>query len=107
MAEKRVRQLLQFLEQSPQDPFLIYALALEYVGQNQNAEAERLFRQLLAQAPDYLAVYYHYGKLLEGLERAEEAMALFRTGADLASKQGDAKTVRELKDALLNLELES
>lgn len=107
MAEKRLQQLQRFLEQSPEDPFLLYALAIEYVGLNQDGAAETLFRKLLTENPDYLASYYHYGRLLERLERVDEALAMFAAGVELAQRQGDEKTLRELRDAHFNLTLEA
>lgn len=107
MAEKRLQQLQRFLEQSPKDPFLLFALAIEYVGLNQDGAAETLFRKLLTENPEYLASYYHYGKLLERQERTEEALAIFVAGVELAQRQGDVKTMRELRDAHFNLTLEA
>lgn len=107
MAEKRLQQLQQFLERSPEDPFLLYALAIEYVGLKQDAAAEPLFLKLLNEKPEYLASYYHFGKLLERQERTEEALAIFAAGAELAQRLGDSKTLRELREAHFNLTLDT
>lgn len=57
MNSERIKLLEQYVEDDPNDPFNLYALALEYQKQNP-AKAGKLFELLLAKHPDYLPTYY-------------------------------------------------
>jgi tetratricopeptide (TPR) repeat protein len=95
---KRLDQLLKFLEESPDDPFVLYALALEY----KSTEVERssqLFDQLLNQHPDYLPTYYQAALLREEINEKDKALNIYRKGMDLAAKQNDQSTHKELQAA--------
>lgn len=92
------------LEKNPNDPFLNYAAALEYRKENERAKALRLLKKLTEKHPDYLPTYYQLGKMLEEKGKADEAIAVYRTGHELARKNNDAKTMGELSEALLILD---
>lgn len=62
---ERLQQILDFLKESPQDPFLHYALTMEYVKLEQEEEALHGFEKLISDFPDYIGTYYHFGKFLE------------------------------------------
>jgi Tfp pilus assembly protein PilF len=100
---ERIRQLETFLQQSPDDCFLNHALALEYIKLGDDEEAQRLFRKNLSQDPAYVATYYHLGKLLERLDAAEEAAALYEKGMEQARAVGDMHAYRELQAAFEDL----
>ncbi len=61
----RIEQLQLFLKDSPDDSFLVHALALEYLKAGDEIKAKYYFEQNLHKAPQYVATYYHLGKLLE------------------------------------------
>lgn len=100
----RIAQLKKFLEDTPDDAFLIYALATEYISQGNDESAEVLFKQLLATTPDYIATYYHYGKLMERRSEKAEAMDLYRLGIEKAKLKKEQHALSELQSALLELE---
>ncbi|MBL7852373.1 MAG: tetratricopeptide repeat protein [Cyclobacteriaceae bacterium] len=94
----RIEQLKQFIAEDPGDPFPRYALALEYL--NHEPEVARTsFRELLEQFPDYLPAYYPAAHLLIDLGQNEEAEQVFQSGIELARKQNDRKTEKELRQA--------
>ena len=64
MENSRIEQIKQFLNDSPDDAFLNYALAIEYIGINEAELAKAIFIKLLENHPNYSATYYHYGKLI-------------------------------------------
>ncbi len=103
MSVTRITQLQQFLTQSPADPFLHHALALEYVKASEEGEAEKHFRQNLDASPQYVATYYHLGKLLERDNRADDAMAMYERGMAVAKAAGDGHTYNELQAAYEDL----
>jgi len=99
MSSARIDKLLEFLKSSPEDPFLHHALALEYIKEGEEAQAEQHFRKNLDSAPDYLATYYHLGKLLERKAEIEAALEIYQQGMTLAKAAGDMHTYSELQSA--------
>jgi tetratricopeptide (TPR) repeat protein len=103
MSTERISQLRQFLEATPSDPFLNHALALELIKSGDEPSAERHFRANLDASPEYVATYYHLGKLLERDGRAEEAIAMYERGMMVARAAGDGHTYNELQSAYEDL----
>lgn len=102
----RIEQLEIFLKETPNDAFLNYALATEYVSMGDDEKAEFIFRDLLEKNPDYVATYYHLGKLLERKQQKNEAMDIYRIGIEKAKSKGEQHSLSELQSALLELEYE-
>lgn len=98
MNNERIQQLIRFVQEEPNEPFNIYALAMEYVG-SQPAQARRYFDQLLTEHPDYLPTYYHAAALYAELDERERAAELYDKGIVLARAQQNQKTVLELERA--------
>lgn len=100
----RLDQIHAFLKESPDDAFLNYALAQEYISAGNDSEAEILFSKLLRLHPEYIATYYHFGKLLERKSLTEEAMEMYRKGIVIAKENKEQHSLSELQSALLELE---
>lgn len=100
----RISKLRSFLEENPQDDFLNYALAQEFISQGDDAQAEVIFQKLLDWHPNYVATYYHYGKLLERKGQIEEAKQQYSAGIAIAKKVNDRHALGELQSAFLELE---
>lgn len=100
----RTDQLKQYLSESPDDAFLNYALAIEMVGEENDIEAEKIFRRLLEIHPNYSATYYHLGKLLERKKAKDEAISMYETGISVSKANNEMHQVSELQSALLELE---
>ena len=105
MQTDRIRQLKKFLEDEPQDPFLLYALATEY-SKTDKQEALRYYQKLLEEHPDYVPTYYHAAALFAELEETKKAEATYRKGLEKAQKAGDAHALRELQTAYTNWQFE-
>jgi len=99
MNNSRIAQLKKFIEEEPNDPFNVYALANEYILEEPKT-ALGYFEQLLFQHPDYLGTYYQAGKLYQSFGEIEKAKRVFEQGIELGLKQTKAKTVNELRNAL-------
>ena len=99
MSTDRLNTLKTFLEESPNDPFIIYCIALEY-EKNNDPKCEVTFHQLLTDYPNYLATYYSFGKYLENKNRIDEAEDVFNKGLALAKELGETKTAGELQTAI-------
>lgn len=92
----RIEQLRQFVDEDPQDPFNLYALAMEYLKTDARAAASCL-DQLLLTHPDYLPTYYQAGNLWEVLGDRARALAILAKGIVLAREQQQLKPMRELQ----------
>jgi len=99
----RVAKLREFLQQSPDDCFLLHALALEYVKMGDDDTARTYFEQLLAGNPGYIGSYYHLGKLLERAGEKARSSEIYETGMKHARTAGDNHAYNELQAALEDL----
>lgn len=99
----RLEGLLNFYEKDPNDPFVVYGLALEYMSLNQWQKAEDYFHKLLVQNPDYIAGYLQYAQLKEKQDKIDEAKVLYRRGIEAAYRSGDKKSAKEMEDFLDDL----
>lgn len=98
-APTRLQQLLAFYHDDPNDPFIIYALATEYKAA-EPLRAWEYFQKLLTEHPDYVGTYYHAGKLLEHLQKPQEAEKVYREGLRTARRAGQMHAASELQQAL-------
>ena len=96
----RIDQLRAFIAAQPDEPFPRYALALELKGKGDAAAAAEEMGELVRRAPGYLAAYLQWGMLLQALGRNEQARGAFRSGQELARKNGDTHALSELTTAL-------
>lgn len=103
MNNPRIRILESYLAEDPSDPFNYYALALENIKENPR-EATRLFDELLVKYPDYLPTYYSAGIFYAESQNNEKAMTILSAGIEIAKRQQATKTLRELQNALQNLD---
>lgn len=95
----RIEQLQQFLAKTPDDLFLNHAIALEYIKQDQDETARTYFEKNLAFDAQYIATYYHLGKLLERNGQAAQAIRIYEQGMQAAKKAGDQHAYNELQAA--------
>lgn len=100
MNNPRIPRLLQFLQATPNDPFLSHALALEWIKEGDDAQAQMLFEKNRQAAPDYVATYYHLGKVLERQGQTDAAAKIYEEGLAAARKAGDNHSFNELRGAL-------
>jgi predicted Zn-dependent protease len=100
----RLRQLQEFLADSPDDAELRYAVAMELLSTGTYAEAERSFRDLIAVQPGYVASYQMLGQTLIRLNREDDAKDVLRNGIAAARKAGNAHAEGEIQGLLDGLE---
>jgi Tfp pilus assembly protein PilF len=98
MATERIKQLQQYCDEDPSDPFNIYALALEYRNVDP-LKARELFDALLRHHSTYLPTYYHAAKFFQEQGENSKAVGIYEVGIALAKKLKDDKTLRELRSA--------
>lgn len=100
MNNPRKDTLLEMIRKEPQDVFLNYALAVEFVGEGKYAEAENQFLKTLQLNDEYLPCYYQLGQVAEKLNKEKEALEYYHKGAELAKKQNNNKALNELNEAI-------
>ncbi|NND31028.1 MAG: tetratricopeptide repeat protein [Saprospiraceae bacterium] len=100
----RVALLTSYLEETPDDPFLHFALAQEYANQQKTEEAIKKYEYLLREHPDYVGTYYHAGQAYEQLDNAERAMEIYNLGINVALRLQDKHSASELEGVKMLLE---
>ena len=103
MAANRIEILQQFVDANPNDCFSRYGIAQEYVKQEDYDKALEQFNKIFEINPDYQAAYYHAGRTLEKLGRADDASETYRKGIEVAGRSGDLHARSELEAALEEL----
>lgn len=95
----RLEQLFRYLGDAPNDPFLLFAIAKEYEGQQDLTQALAYYTKLTAEHVDYVGTYYHLGKLYEKLNDIDAAIATYDAGMRIAQAQGERHAHGELSTA--------
>ena len=98
MSSPRLKKLLEFLEESPNDPFTIYAVATEYRREDPQ-KTLHYYEKLLREHPHYVATYYHAAQLYLDLGETDRAEETFTKGIAIAQEQNEALALRELQNA--------
>ena len=102
----RIEQLNEFLKDSPNDPFLHYALAQEWNKLGDIQLALEKYEYLIKEHPNYVATYYHLGKLLQEKGEKENALEMYSQGIQVAQQVGEQHSLSELQSAKLELEFD-
>jgi tetratricopeptide (TPR) repeat protein len=97
MQLSRLETLLEFLKNEPNDEFLQYALATEYLRLNETEKALQYYENLVINHPDYVGTYYHLGKLYEALNRIPDATNTYEKGMEVARQKRDNHAFSELQ----------
>lgn len=100
----RLALIEEMRAEQPDDPFLDYAAALEYLKREAFDVALKRLESLRLKHPEYLALYYQLGQTYSALGKVEDAIDAYREGQGVARNQNDQKTLGELSEALLLLD---
>ena len=95
----RIEQIKTFLNDTPDDAFLNYALATEYVALGDDDKALEIYLKLVAEQPDYSPTYYHLGKLYERIEEDDKAEKAYEQGLEVTKRLGEKHAHGELRGA--------
>ena len=104
MTINRLERLLEFFKNEPNDPFLKYALATEYLRLNNTEEALRFYLDLIDKHTDYIGTYYHLGKLYEQLGQQDDALKVYEQGIEVGKRIKDQHALSELLGAYNSLQ---
>ena len=97
---KRIETIKRLLINEPQDTFLLYALATEYIAENDDKKAQVILESLVNSNPDYIASYYHLGKLYQRMDLKDSALAIYEKGIEESKKQKNFKNASEIQHAI-------
>jgi tetratricopeptide (TPR) repeat protein len=99
MNTKRLEQLINMKKEEPNDPFLIYAIAMEYAKIENFDESIAHYEQLVNEHEDYVGTYYHLAKLYETLKMPDKADVTYQKGLAVSKKIADHHAHSELLSA--------
>ena len=99
----RIAKIREYLKDSPNDNFLLHALALELIKAGDDAQARSIFEQILTASPSYIGSYYHLGKLLERTGETQAAIDWYEKGMAAAKLANDKHAYSELQSAYEDL----
>ncbi|MDN5205281.1 tetratricopeptide repeat protein [Fulvivirgaceae bacterium BMA10] len=98
MKSSRLKQLLEFLKEDPNDAFTLYAIATEYKSTDPG-KAKIYFDKLLGEHENYIGTYYHAAKLYAAMDLRDQAEEIFKKGIEKSLSQGNQHAHRELLSA--------
>jgi tetratricopeptide (TPR) repeat protein len=101
---ERMQQLQRMLERTPNDPFLLYGVALEFKKAKDPQQALAYLNKTIEVDPGYCYAYFQQGQVYETLGDISAAKKSYLEGIDAAGKKGDAHARSELEGALSMIE---
>jgi tetratricopeptide (TPR) repeat protein len=101
---ERLQKLMVLRERDPNDPFLIYAIALEHKKANDFPDALRWLAMVIERDPGYAVAYHQAGLTHEAAGDVEAAKRAYRDGIAAAERKGDGHAAEEMRAALSMIE---
>ncbi len=98
MNTSRLEQLLAYLQEEPNEPFNLYAIAMEYLKYDPHKALDYL-EQLLVQHALYVPTYYQAARVYVALNQPDKARETFEKGLTISLQQGNRHAHRELQSA--------
>jgi tetratricopeptide (TPR) repeat protein len=95
----RLIQLFAFLEATPNEPFLLFAIAKEYEGLKDDENTKLYYEKLIVEHQSYVGTYYHLGKFYERQNQILKAIEIYKKGMEVAKAAGDKHAWGELSTA--------
>ncbi|MFN4082692.1 MAG: tetratricopeptide repeat protein [Bacteroidia bacterium] len=106
--EKRIVKLSKMITENPDDLFLKYALAMEYIGLNQKDKSIEILSEIIEKDQSYTAAYYQLGVLHYSDGSNQKALQFLKSGLDMAKVSGsNLKTINEFKSLIEEIEFET
>ena len=100
----RLEKLQQMLVREPNDPFLLYGIAMEHKKLGDSANALKFLDETIARDAGYCYAYHQKGLVYESTGDLDAARAAYRAGIAAAQKKGDAHAAGEIEAALQMIE---
>ena len=100
----RLKSLLELYEKDPNDSFVSYGIALEYISLKDYETAEKYLSSLLSADPEYVPAYMQLAQIKEKLNLFDDAADLYKKGIKTARDQGETHAANEMEEFLNELE---
>jgi predicted Zn-dependent protease len=104
MQGSRVEMFGKLLEKDPDNPMVLCSLGIELFKESRYAEARNYLKQAVERKPDYSVAYRTLGRAHYELGEDDEARRVFVEGRDVAQRNGDLQTVKEIDVFMKRLE---
>jgi tetratricopeptide (TPR) repeat protein len=104
LTSDRLTKLQAMLQRQPDDPFLLYGIAMEHKKLGQTDLALEYLGQTLAVDPAYCYAHYQTGQVREMTGDTEGARRAYHAGIEAANRAGDQHAKSELETALADME---
>jgi Flp pilus assembly protein TadD len=99
----RIAEFEEVRDLMPDDAVVRFGLAGAYLDAGQAEPAVAEYREAIRLKPDYSAAYRGLGRALERVGRLDEAKAAYTTGTEVAARNGDLQTKKEIEVFLRRL----
>jgi tetratricopeptide (TPR) repeat protein len=97
---ERLEKLRQLLERDPDDPFVLYGIALEHKKLGNAKSAIDYLDRTIAADSGYCYAYYQKGQVQESLGDPRAARETYQKGIAAAQLKGDDHAASEIESAL-------
>ena len=104
MERSRTEMFRKLLDKDPANPMVLYSLGNELFKEGEYAEARDYLRRAVENKPDYSVAYRTLGRVHFELGENAEARRVFADGREVAEKNGDLQTVKEIDVFVRRLE---
>jgi uncharacterized protein HemY len=94
----------KLLKKDPNNPMILYSLGNELFREGSYGEARDLLQRATENKPDYSVAYRMLGRAHYELHENTEAKNVFLKGKEVARRNGDLQTVKEIDVFLRRLE---
>ena len=103
-ARRKMAMFEEVLGFDPEDPVALFGLGTAQARLGQRIEAAATFEKAVKAQPKNSAVYMELGRILEDLERDNEAIEVYRKGVEVASLKGDLQPLKAMEHRLFLLD---
>jgi len=104
METSRADMFRKLLERDPDNPMILYSLGNELFKAKNYPEAREYLNRAVENKPDYSVAYRMLGRTLYELGENDGARRVFTEGREVARKNGDLQTVKEIDVFVRRLE---
>ena len=104
METSRTDVFRKLLARDPNNPMVLYSLGNELFKEQRYPEARECLSRAVKSKPDYSVAYRMLGRTLYELHEDAEARRVFAQGREVAQRNGDLQTVREIDVFVRRLE---
>ncbi len=104
METSRANMFRKLLEKDPDNPMVLYSLGNELFKAQKYTEAREYLSRAVRNKPDYSVAYRTLGRTLYELGDDTEARLVFAEGREVAQRNGDLQTVKEIDVFVRRLE---